>query len=267
MSAAEMTVAADEECVAAERQDRPKRHDWHKHRSGRGLLFSAVLMLILLCGGWHLLNPGTLPIRQLAIEGEFRHLIPLKLEESVAGVVQGGFFTVNVEAIQETLLLEPWVEQVAVKRVWPDAITVQVQEQTAAARWGEEGLLNAAGRFFAPAAQTIPADLPILYGPPGSELLLMDYLHRLSAMLAGSDLEVAELKLNERRAWVVVLNNGLVIKLGRRKTSERLEYLARYVLAQFKQRLDEMAALDMRYTNGFAVRLKNAPLTMSTGQR
>jgi len=258
MSASALTVARDDELVAAEL---PGRGQYHP-----GLLFSFLLALILLWCGWQLMNPATLPIRQVAIAGEFRHLVPERLEGAVIGVMRGGFFNVNVETIQETLLLEPWVRHVAVRRVWPDALTVHVLEQSALARWGEQGLLNAEAGFFAPARESIPAGLPILHGPPGSELLLMEYFHKVVAILAASGLAVEAMTLNERRAWVVVLNKGLVINLGKQNIQARLEYFADYVLFQLRDSLQDIAAVDMRYTNGFAVRLKNDALIVKSEQ-
>jgi len=225
-----------------------------------------LLALVLLYCAWHLSRPATLPVRQVAIEGEFRHLVPARLEEAVSRVMRGGFFNVNVDKIQETLLLEPWVRHVAVRRVWPDAITVHVLEQSAFARWGERGLLNAEAEFFAPARESIPAGLVLLRGPEDSELLLMDYFQRLTRILADSGLAVEEITLNERRAWAVVLDNGLVINLGRQDMQKRLEYFAAHVLLQLQDSLHEIAALDMRYTNGFAVRLKQAaPMAIENG--
>ena len=42
-------------------------------------------------------------------------------------------------------------------------------EQTAAARWGESGLLNTRGELFVRAAAHVPAELPRLSGPEGTE--------------------------------------------------------------------------------------------------
>ena len=257
MSASAMTVAEDSELAAVARQGR--RH----YRLG--LIFSGLLMLVLLLCIWQLMSPVTLPVRRVAIEGEFRHLVPGRLEESVAKVMSGGFFNVNVKEIQETLLLEPWVKHVAVRRVWPDAIAVHVLEQTALARWGGQGLLNVEAEFFAPVGGGIPVGLPMLSGPQDSELLLVEYLHKVTNILKGSGLKVQAMTLNERRAWVVVLNNGLALNLGKRNVEQRLAYFADYVLLQLQHGLHEIAAVDMRYTNGFAVRLKSASSVVKSG--
>ena len=76
-----------------------------------------------------------------------------------------GFFNLDVDAVRIALLAEPWVNDVTVKRIWPDSIHVTVIEQLPAARWKEKGLLNTAGQYFEPDAASIPSNLPLLSGP------------------------------------------------------------------------------------------------------
>ena len=42
-------------------------------------------------------------------------------------------------------------------------------EEAPIACWGERGLLNAAGELFLPDADHVPAELPRLHGPAGTE--------------------------------------------------------------------------------------------------
>ncbi len=67
--------------------------------------------------------------------------------------VRGGFFNLDVDAVRLALLGEPWVSEVTVKRIWPDALRVIVIEQIPVVRWGDSGLLNPAGEYFAPEVQ------------------------------------------------------------------------------------------------------------------
>ena len=254
-----MTMAGNTQLTSAGQKSERRYH--------LGLIFSVLLVAIFVYGGWQLMNPATLPIKHVSIEGEFRHLVPAMLEGTVSKVVRGGFFNVNVDTIQETLLQEPWVKHVAVRRIWPDAIAVHVQEQIAFARWGDDGLLNGEAEFFAPAKETFPVSLPLLRGPENSESLLLEYFERLSTMLGNSALKVSEITLNERRAWLVVLDNGLIIKLGKQSINERLEKFSRYVLFQLAESLNQIAMVDMRYTNGFALSLKSDFPIVKSGQK
>lgn len=258
MSAASMAVQRNAGLMSSERQG--------LRRYRLGILLSGLLSVVLVWGAWQLMNPATLPIRQVSIEGEFRHLVPMTMEQTVAEVVRGGFFNVNVEKIQETLLMEPWVRHVAVRRVWPDAITVFVQEQTAFVRWGELGVLNQQAEFFAPKKETVPEGLPTLHGPENSQALLLQQFNQATQILSAGGLKVSAMTLNERRAWDMTLENGVLVSLGRKNVNKRLRRFADYVMLQMSVNLDEVAAIDMRYTNGFAVRLKNGPTIVESRQ-
>ena len=88
-------------------------------RAPGSLLF--VLLILVLCAltGWRLLDPATLPIRHVRIEGNFQHLSPEKMQSLVTNVIRGGFFNLNVKTIKEALLAEPWVYWVVVQMDLP----------------------------------------------------------------------------------------------------------------------------------------------------
>ncbi len=219
-----------------------------------GVLTLIGLLLLLGWFGMKLFDPATLPISQVRIEGDFTRLSPADLQRRVSGKAQGGFFNLNVDAVRLALLAEPWVSRIAVKRVWPDTLRVIVTEQSPAARWGERGLLNTAGQYFAPEAGGIPPQLPLLNGPPGSELVLFNRFKDLQAGLEAAGLSIKALNLDERRAWSLRLGNGARVILGRHDFEARLRRLLRLVpvvLAEERERRAE--TIDMRYTNGFAV--------------
>jgi cell division protein FtsQ len=68
---------------------------------------------------------------------------------------------------------------------------------------------------------------------------------------------LAELKLSPRGAWQVVLESGLVLELGR---IDRVARLERFAAAWPRLALHDPAPryADLRYPNGFALRVKNA---------
>ena len=66
-------------------------------------------------------------------------------------------------------------------------------------------------------------------------------------------MRLAALELDARGAWNLTLDNGVRVRLGRQQIDERFE---RFMLAAAKlvsQRATDIAYVDMRYSNGFAV--------------
>jgi cell division protein FtsQ len=219
---------------------------------------TAVVLLVLIVsaiGVHHLMDPHTLPIRHVVVQGEFRHLSLEGLQQRAARVVSGGFFNVNVETIRNVLLQEPWIREVAVKRVWPDRINVLIREQQAIARWNDTGLLNAEGNLFTPDPSTFPDHIPQFRGPSDSYPQMMGFYNRLSGILP-EQLRIAGITLSERRAWQVQFVDGPLVRLGRMDIVQRLQRFARLVPTRLHYLLQNMQSVDMRYTNGFAVQWK-----------
>ena len=72
-------------------------------------------------------------------------------------------------------------------------------------------------------------------------------------MFRSVGLGIRELSLSERRAWRVVLSDGLVLDMGRNDVEPRL---SRFISLLPKIRRDDARQLvhaDLRYTNGFAL--------------
>ncbi len=221
-----------------------------------GMILISIIFVLFIWGGLLLMNPGTLPIKNVRVEGEFRQLSPETLQTTVSTVVRGGFFNVNVEAIQEKLFQNPWVHMVTVSRNWPDGLSVQVTEQTAIARWGRQGLINPNAEFFSPGKDTHPENLPILMGPENTYTLLLERYNQIRDVLLKSKLEVSSLTLNNRRSWKFELVNGPSIILGKRDFTNRVDRVAKHVTLKLKDKLEQIKLIDMRYTNGFAVKWK-----------
>jgi cell division protein FtsQ len=205
--------------------------------------------------GW-LSDPHTLPIRSVRVEGAFVHLKTAELEHALAGKVAGGFFNVDIGAIQQVLRRQPWVDQVAVRRVWPDALQIRVTEQKPLARWGDKGMVNERGEWFDAPQDASVAKLPEFDGPDGLQEMLTARYREVETMLAPLGLNVTRLQLSERRAWRMTLNDGLELRLGRDGVERRLQRFVEVYPGVLKQQLARIAAVDLRYTNGFAVQWK-----------
>lgn len=222
-----------------------------------GVLSALVVSVMAIFGMLHIMNPMTFPIRHVEINGEFMHLSPAALQSVAENVVRGGFFNVNVETVRRAVLNEPWVREVTVRRMWPQSLSLQVQEQEAVARWGADGLLNMEGELFKPDPATFPAGLPFLSGPSGTEQLLLERFRFVQQVLADQGLQVASLALSTRRAWSMNMATGQEVILGRTQFVERVLRFAGAAQRELAGKLEAVRVADMRYTNGFAVQWNN----------
>ncbi len=226
---------------------------------GKRRAFYELVLVILFAGlmswlmSW-MLDPATLPIKHVRIEGEFVHLSPDMLQQRIKGQVKGGFFNIDVSAVRDKLLDEPWVHDVSVHRVWPDSLQVFVKEQIAVAAWKNTGLLNKKGDYFAPEKSTFPDGLPVITGPEGHYQQMMEKYYSLQSLFAPFSMQISHLVLDERRAWTVHLDSGLKILLGRRDFEVRINRYIALIPQFFGDKLGNVETVDMRYPNGFAVK-------------
>jgi len=207
--------------------------------------------------GWLLLYSHAFPIRQVGIEGEFRHADRQTLRRIVTRELRdAGFFRLDLDGLRQALTGSAWVREVTVRRIWPDEILIQIQEEEPAARWGKRGFFNLQGRYFALSLEEKLADktLPLLTGPEGKQEQVFRGLRELDALLAPRGLRVRALHMNRRQSWHMTLDNGWRVMLGRRQALAKAARFAEVAYPLLEEhKAARVRAVDMRYSNGYAV--------------
>jgi cell division protein FtsQ len=193
------------------------------------------------------------PAHNLVVEGTFQRVTPLQIEAAVMNGLDAGFVSTDLGELRRRVKAIDWVDRVNVGRSWPDTLIVRVTEHQAAARWGDNGLLNVRGELFTEQAQHDFPELPRLAGPHGSEREVARRYLAVRGKLAEADLTLQSLSMDERGAWLLVLGSGQEIRLGRRDIDERLYRFFDVVAPALANDLKRVAYVDLRYTNGFAV--------------
>lgn len=199
-------------------------------------------------------DPQQWPVGSVLIEGKFRHLQQAQLQQAVAPLAASGFFVVDVSEIQAHLQALAWVDQVSVRRVWPDELDIEVREQQPVARWGTGGFINTRAEVFRP--QQVPelTSLPMLDGPEGYQRRVLGMHARMQALVKPLALEVDRLSLDARRAWRLRLSNGLTLEVGRNHPLKRVARFVKVYPAILASAEGRLTAVDLRYSNGFAAR-------------
>lgn len=229
--------------------------------------YTAVALAVIGGGAALLMWALNRPIETIAVNGRFQRVTPGDVERVVKGSVRGaGLLSVDLSAVRRALHTLPWVDAVSVERAWPRGLRVLVIEQTAAARWGERGLLNTRGELFDADERHIPPELAQLEGPPGKESLVAQRYLAAASRLMQAGLRLTAMRLDARGAWEFDLANGVTVRLGRRQVDERFETFMNTALKLITQRGEDIAYVDLRYTNGFAIGWRaNAPHARSDG--
>jgi len=231
---------------------------WFKTTPGkRALNWGAPLLTILALAiaadralDWLTGLPGV-RLQRIVLKGDLNRIDREQLKSTLLAAAKGTFFTVDVQTVQAQVVKLPWVRTAAVRRVWPDRLEVTLEEHQPKARWGAGQLLNSRDEVF---AADYAGELPRLAGPPGSEKEVAAKHAEFAALLAPADQKLAETLLSRRRAWQVRLAGGLALALGRERMEERLVRFVAVLQAQ-PELAGQRGRIDLRYPNGFAVKL------------
>ncbi len=219
----------------------------------RAMGVGLVLALVLALMGWVAQRP-MFQIQRAVVSGDLRQ-VDRDLVAKRAHALRGNFFTVNLDAAAAELRAIPWVRAVNMRRLWPNGLEVEVEEQHPMAHWGDEQLLNTWGEVFV--ADYADA-LPRFDGPAGSGPEMARAAQQFNRELAPIGRQVEALDLSERRAWTLRLDNGLTLALGRDNIHERLTRFVGVYPLVFKDEPARGALVDLRYPGGFALRSAGA---------
>lgn len=241
----------------------------------------AVVALLIGAVYWVAQRPyfavSALRLQPAEEDGELRFVTASSLNETIRGNLRGNFFFIDLDEVRELVETTPWVRHARIQRVWPNTLTVYVEEHQPLALWNENAMINTWGEAFTAYAGDLPPGtvLPQLRGPADSERLVVQRYAEVARWFAPLQLRINELALSPRYAWEVTLSDGIRLNLGRDPAADIADPHGRSGALPFAARIERfveawprlaqslngrtIASADLRYPNGFAITL--APVT------
>jgi cell division protein FtsQ len=212
-----------------------------------------ALPIVGVLNGWFAANRW--PLRHLAVHGSFEHVSAEQIRAAAGAHLRGGFFATDLDEVRDAVARLPWIARVEARKRWPDTVELRVFEQQPYARWGTDRLVNRRGELFgAPGAEAIQG-LPQLDGPDDRLADVLGFHAEVDPLFAGSGLQVAAVALSPRGSWRIGLSNAATIEIGREQARQRLQrFLAVWPQLVAGRAGAVPASVDLRYTNGFALR-------------
>ena len=248
-----------------------------------------VVILGLLSGSWlfvlWLNKPGNFPIKKVALVTQLENQKSQELQGATINALSGGFFSLNVDQLRVQLLEQlPWIKSVSVRKIWPDKLLVDIVEHKPIARWlsVEEGdnlsfaaqllssqLLSQDGIIFNPLLNAKQekkfAQMILLTGSASNAEKILTQCVQFSKKLQAVDLALTQCGMNKRRSWQLkvflksvstqeLFNNDIEIKLGKENVVQHFERFVQVFSGQLKNYIMSIIMVDLRYSNGFAVK-------------
>ena len=192
------------------------------------------------------------PLREVRLQAAPAHVTRSQVEAMVRRELKGNFFTLDLGTVRTAFARLPWVRSVELRRRWPDRLEVELEEHQPLARWERTALVNTHGERFEAAYS---GRLPVFIGPVGATKEMAIQYEYFRRRLARIGQQPVQLRVSARRAWQLTLDGGLTLELGREQIESRLDrFVAAYerAVAPLAQHIEYV---DLRYANGFAVRV------------
>lgn len=108
-------------------------------------------------------------VNTIRVEGA-RQVSPDAVRRTLSGLPGANLFSVDLDRVAEDVAALPWVRQVAVKRLLPGTLRVEIQERTPAAQAVVDGVVRVvdeSGAVIGAAGPGLRYDLPVITGTDG----------------------------------------------------------------------------------------------------
>jgi cell division protein FtsQ len=209
-------------------------------------------------------------IREIEVHGEVSRNSAATIRAHAMPRLAGNFFTLDLQQAQRAFESVPWVRHAMLRRVWPNRLSVRLEEHRPVALWGERDetsrLVDPQGVVFeADVGQVEDDELPALQGPDGSAPQALALIGRLKPLFARLGDGVDTLAQSGRGSWRAELTGGAVVELGRGSEDEVVARTERFVgtVAQTTSRYERrFEYADLRHHDGYALRLRGITTTL-----
>ncbi len=235
----------------------------------RAAVIIAAIALIAL--SWCMLswagNKSYFAIRQVKVVSPLTEVDHGLLESAIRTELRGTFFSVAPNRVRVSLKKLPWVREVSIKRRWPMALEVGIEEYRAVGYWGENDLLSDRGEVFRAASK---APMPRFEGPVAAAPDVLKRYGEAKLALASHGLDIRAFAMSPRGAITVTTGNGVSLDFGREFFQERLNRFVALYSSWPPSYRSNLARIDLRYKAAVAVAragsLTPLPLEIQKGQ-
>jgi cell division protein FtsQ len=234
----------------------------------------AFLLCMASAVGWLLRHP-VFSIQGITVKGNVTHSNVVTLRANVLPQLSGNFFTLNLLQARQAFEQIPWIRSALVRREFPNRLSVTLDEFQPVAQWGFEGdgkFLSVEGAVFEVNADDVDSEtLPLLKGPESQAKTVLEMYKFLKPMMAKMDMSLDKLELSQRGSWTAQLASGATLELGhgsQEEISERLQLFFKtltQVASRYGRTVTSLLSADLRYDNGYALRLRGVSTVVPDG--
>lgn len=227
------------------------------------LFVAGSLLLLALLVLWLMRQP-MFNIKNIRIQGDVSRNSLSTIRANAMPQLTGNYFTMDLARSQRAFEAVPWVREAVVRRIWPNRISVKLEEHRPVALWlvkdGDDQLVNDQGEVFQANLGAVEDEsLPTLAGPEGTAYDVLAMYRRLAPVFEKLQMHLDTLSLSGRGSWRAEFDNGAEVEIGRGTPDELVMRSERFVatIGQVTSRYERpLVHADLRHNQGYAVKLK-----------
>lgn len=201
-------------------------------------------------------SPEHLTITSVEVSGDLKVLDKSMLAPVIQPYTKTNLYLLNASELEKAIENNTWVHSASMTKVWPDRLMIKIFEQKPVAFWGDDKMLAENGDIIDAVLEEKNGLLPTLYSPSGKGRNMATSFLNVRRWLKGFPLKIVEFKEDTRGSWKLKLENGLTLKIGRNEQEKRLRRFMVGYEQGLANVLKKVRAVDLRYTNGFAIQWK-----------
>jgi len=241
-----------------------------QHKAALGYWAGMVFFVVVIIGLTYvanrlyqkLMSAQEMPISTLQISGHRAYSTDSEVQQALSELSDNeSFFSLDVSRVQQQIEQVPWIDSAAVRRRWPNGLSIHIIDQDPVALWNELSLVNSKGEIFTAPRARLRRELPSFVAPNEVPKEVLSGYQALLPLFESEGLVVKRVELTERQSWQLILGDGTRLILGRENTVIRNARIERF-LRVYKHLIPNDKSIDyvdLRYDSGFAVNWNTEP--------
>ena len=255
-------------------------HAWNTPKALN--LFSLIigiltfLYLLFLCYSW-VISHKHFTLKNVVLEvvnNDNPNLDTQEIQQAIKTTLNGTTLSTDLKMIVELILDNPWVEQVVVRRVWPDTIVLRLQERRIIALWNNEHLISELGEVtnipvsnYRELEKKLGCYLIRIEGPKDFLSKVVTRAEETNNLLTTINKQLLHLRLTKQFSWEGKTTGGMTLRFGGDDLQGPMNYRLENFTKSYSSLANKLAEkgtgsseihyVDLRYAKGFAIRTKN----------
>ena len=234
------------------------------------------LYLLFLCYSW-VISHEHFTLKNVVIEvlnNDNPNIDKQEIQQAIKSTLNGTTLSTDLKKMVEPILDNQWIEQVVIRRVWPNTIVLRVQERRLIALWNNKFLISEFGEVtnipvsdYKEVEKKSGCYLMKIEGPKDFLSKIVARAEKTNKLLANINKKLSHLILTEQFSWEAKTTGGMTLRFGGEDLQGpmfyRLENFTKSYLSLAKKlaekgiRSPEIHYVDLRYAKGFAIKTKN----------